>query len=356
MYAKKNQEIATLLNGLSCKIQLLNERGNIVCPINKNKEKIPKEINQLATNYIINGAMYRMLNTSPVYYIYLENVESSSGDLFYLVDNLVTVILNNTEDAPLSEVFLDIVKQNYKSKSLAEMVKSYKLEENIPRTALYINSNLSNEKYLYSLLLDFLPLSEKDILIDLDKNKVLLIKDMEDFSDENALLQFAQAVLETAEEEINVGLKISIGGVKTNLNSLHESYHEALKAMEVGMQFRKNETIFQYDKLLFERFLLSVPVEVNRPFALLLMNEQTKKILSEEMLQTIDVFFEKNLNSSDAARKLFIHRNTLTYRLDKLHKTVGLDLRCFNDALTFKWLYELYKCTLDYKKTEELLW
>ncbi|MEG0271470.1 MAG: helix-turn-helix domain-containing protein, partial [Clostridia bacterium] len=82
----------------------------------------------------------------------------------------------------------------------------------------------------------------------------------------------------------------------------------------------------------------------------LLFNRKTAKLFNDEMLQTIEMFFRKDLNLSDTARQLFIHRNTLVYRLDKVQRQTGLDLRHFDDAVTFKILYELKKCGLEKPK------
>ena len=89
---------------------------------------------------------------------------------------------------------------------------------------------------------------------------------------------------------------------------------------------------------------MSVPREDSLRYHSLLFNRRTAKLFNEEMLQTIEMFFRKDLNLSDTARQLFIHRNTLVYRLDKVQRQTGLDLRHFDDAVTFKILYKLKRC------------
>lgn len=92
-----------------------------------------------------------------------------------------------------------------------------------------------------------------------------------------------------------------------------------------------------------ERFLMQTPEETASRYYSLLFNRKTAKLLNEDMLKTITMFFDKNLNLSDASRELYIHRNTLVYRLDKVQKQLGLDLRRFHDAMTFKLLLDLKK-------------
>ena len=114
--------------------------------------------------------------------------------------------------------------------------------------------------------------------------------------------------------------------------------------MEVGRVFNPDDSIHVFRDLMLERFLMNVPREESLYYHGLLFNRKTAKLFNEEMLQTIDMFFRKDLNLSDTARQLFIHRNTLVYRLDKVQRQTGLDLRHFDDAVTFKILCELKKC------------
>ena len=137
---------------------------------------------------------------------------------------------------------------------------------------------------------------------------------------------------------------MGIGEEKHTLAQLGESYAEAKRAMEVGSIFHPGESIHMFRRLMLERFLMNVPREESMLYHSLLFNRKTAKLFNEEMLQTIEMFFRKDLNLSDTARQLFIHRNTLVYRLDKVQRQTGLDLRHFDDAVTFKILYELKKC------------
>ena len=157
-------------------------------------------------------------------------------------------------------------------------------------------------------------------------------------------IPFAQAVQETLMEEAVQTAIVGIGEEKHTLAQLGESYAEAKRAMEVGSIFHSGESIHMFRRLMLERFLMNVPREESMLYHSLLFNRKTAKLFNEEMLQTIEMFFRKDLNLSDTARQLFIHRNTLVYRLDKVQRQTGLDLRHFDDAVTFKILYELKKC------------
>ena len=145
-------------------------------------------------------------------------------------------------------------------------------------------------------------------------------------------------------EEAVQTVVVGIGEEKHALSQLWESYAEARRAMEVGHIFNVASSIHVFRRLMLERFLMEVPHDESMYYHNLLFNRRNAKLFNEEMLQTIEMFFRKDLNLSDTARQLFIHRNTLVYRLDKVLRQTGLDLRHFDDAVTFKILYELKKC------------
>ena len=107
---------------------------------------------------------------------------------------------------------------------------------------------------------------------------------------------------------------------------------EAKTAIEVGRLYRDEQQVFVFRKLLIERFLRDVPEDMAKKYNSLLFNRSTARLFNEEMIQTIKKFFENSLNLSETARQLYIHRNTLVYRLDKVQRNIGLDLRDFDDA------------------------
>ncbi len=131
-------------------------------------------------------------------------------------------------------------------------------------------------------------------------------------------------------------VKISYGNVVSELKDVSRSYKEARMALSVGKIFYADQDIFAYGTLGIGRLIYQLPIPLCRMFIKEIFNSQTPDEFDEETLQTIDKFFENSLNVSETSRQLFIHRNTLVYRLDKIQKGTGLDLRVFEDAITFK--------------------
>jgi len=177
---------------------------------------------------------------------------------------------------------------------------------------------------------------DEGAVVELDRHTAALILKCAD-RDEEETCQLGQAIEDTFEQDANSPVYVGIGGIKGNLGQLRESMKEARRAIEVGRIYYKGERVFQYRRLLAERFCADVPQEMVQQYTQALFNRETSRLFNDVMMQTIDAFFENSLNLSETARKLYIHRNTLVYRLDKIQKTVGLDLRSFDDAATF-WL------------------
>ena len=146
------------------------------------------------------------------------------------------------------------------------------------------------------------------------------------------------AVMGTVGEETGGKLLGGIGEIQMSLGSMNRSLHEARRALEIGRAFRPGGKVYSYRSLLIERFMCEIPPETARLYYEMLFNKKNARVFNEEMVQTIDKFFDCHLNVSEAARQLYIHRNTLVYRLDKVQKATGLDLRAFDDAITFKML------------------
>lgn len=204
----------------------------------------------------------------------------------------------------------------------------------------------------FDLLRDITPMQDKDVLIDVDRHTVALVKDMSDGDTVEEMCQYAQALQETLMSETAHQMTVGIGRSRHTMDELRESYAEAKRAIEVGRIFQPESSLYVFSRLILERFLMELPQDISAYYHSLLFNRKTLRLFNEEMLYTIDMFFKKDLNLSDTARQLYIHRNTLVYRLDKVQRQTGLDLRSFDDAVTFKILMELKKCgggTLDRK-------
>ena len=146
---------------------------------------------------------------------------------------------------------------------------------------------------------------------------------------------------------------VSYSNVADDIMELSDAYKEARTALEVGKIFYADKNVFGYNRLGIGRLIYQLPIPLCKMFIREIFDNKSPDDFDEETLVTIDKFFENSLNVSETSRQLYIHRNTLVYRLDKLQKSTGLDLRVFEDAITFKIAlmvvrYMKYMETLEY--------
>lgn len=258
-----------------------------------------------------------------------------------LVSTLGSVNDSHTETS--YDVYRRALRGELNGSELEALSHEHQLPSDLKRCVLVFHIVQTDSERAYDLLKDITPLQDKDVLVDMDRHTVVLLKDMSDEDDLDELTQFAQALQETLMGETAHQMTIGIGRSRHTMDELRESYMEARRAIEVGRIFKPEESIFVYSRLILERFLMELPQDISAYYHGLLFNRKNQRLFNDEMLYTIDMFFKKDLNLSDTARQLYIHRNTLVYRLDKVQKQIGLDLRSFEDAVTFKILMELKK-------------
>ena len=133
-----------------------------------------------------------------------------------------------------------------------------------------------------------------------------------------------------------MNVKVSFGTIVQELKDVSKSYKEAKMALDVAKIFYAEKNVAAYSALGIGRLIYQLPISLCKMFIEEIFGDNVPDNLDEETLNTINKFFENNLNVSETSRQLFVHRNTLVYRIEKLQKSTGLDLRSFDDALTFK--------------------
>ena len=194
------------------------------------------------------------------------------------------------------------------------------------------------ERPLAELLREIAPLEEQDLMAEDGTGQVLVIKAGEDPEE---IAEFAEALIGTVEGETGVRLKAGIGNVHGSPEEWPAGYREALEALETGERFRSRSPVRVYAHQMLERLTEQIPAEIRKNMRQQVFGEHPERILTPEILETADSFFEADLNLSVAARQMFVHRNTLIYRLDRIQRETGLDLRVFRDAVIFRLLMML---------------
>ena len=347
MYIEKRyiQKIQKVFDALTLSLRLVDAQGQYLVPAGGESVALPAHALAHGLNHHIGDQLIRALDMNPALCLVASDAAAGAEDILCVADAMIMSLFKSSLSiASHTDVYRRVLKQELSGTDLTSRAGEHQIPLNMDRCVMLFQMDHTDKASAYSILGELIPLSDTDVLVEMNRHVVALIKDMDGIDGAEELYQFAQAVQETLMEEAVRTVMVGIGEEKNNLAQLGESYTEARRAMEVGHIFNPEESIHVFRQLLLERFLMNVPREESLHYHNLLFNRRTAKLFNEEMLQTIEMFFRKDLNLSDTARQLFIHRNTLVYRLDKVQRQTGLDLRHFDDAVTFKILYELKKC------------
>ena len=193
----------------------------------------------------------------------------------------------------------------------------------------------------------------KDFITAVDEKNIIVVREVKPGETQDDLEKTAQVMVDMLNTEAMSQVHVAYGTVVNELKEVSRSYKEAKMALDVGKIFFSNKNVVAYAKLGIGRLIYQLPIPLCRMFIKEIFDGKSPDEFDDETLTTINKFFENSLNVSETSRQLYIHRNTLVYRLDKLQKSTGLDLRVFEDAITFKIAlmvvrYMKYMETLEY--------
>ncbi len=188
----------------------------------------------------------------------------------------------------------------------------------------------------FEMLQNMFPDKSKDYVISVGEHDIVLVKEIKPGTDSKEIERMATSISDTLSTEFYAKVAIGVSTAVDNIKDLARAYKEAQVAIEVGKVFETEKNIISYENLGIGRLIYQLPTTLCEMFLQEVFKKGSLDSLDRETLMTIQCFFENNLNVSETSRKLFVHRNTLVYRLEKIRKLTGLDLREFEHAITFK--------------------
>ena len=206
----------------------------------------------------------------------------------------------------------------------------------MPRVAFLIETKETNDVGALETVRSMFADNENDFVASIDENNIILVKELPNGEGMEELKGIAYTICDMLNTEAMSQVRVSFGNVAEDIRKVPTSYKEARLALSVGKIFSSGQTVIAYSSLGIGRLIYQLPLPMCRMFIGEIFKDSSPEEYDEETLTTINQFFDNNLNVSETSRKLYIHRNTLVYRLDKLQKNTGLDLRVFDDAITFK--------------------
>ena len=230
----------------------------------------------------------------------------------------------------------DIISDNIMLGDIYMRAKELRVPADVPRGVFVVRSLRKGESVPIDLIQSQFPDRQNDFVLSVGEGDVVLIRQVGEGSGIKELNKVAAQMEEALRDGTESTVVVGIGTVANHLRELAKSYKEAQIAIEVGKVFDTEKYIINYENLGIGRLIYQLPTTLCEMFLQEIFKKNPIDALDQETLFTIHKFFENNLNVSETARKLFVHRNTLVYRLEKIKKLTGLDLREFDDAITFK--------------------
>ena len=230
----------------------------------------------------------------------------------------------------------NIVTENILPGDIYVRAKELRFTADITRGVLVVRLGSVMDLSAVELLQDLFPDKHHDFVISVSDTDIAIIKELPLSGDLKYLHKLAEEIEQKLHSELALRAVIGVGTPARNLRELADRYKEALISIDVGKVFDAEKTIISYESLGIGRLIYQLPTTLCEIFLSEVFKRNPIEALDSETLFTIDRFFENSLNVSETSRKLFVHRNTLVYRLEKIKKITGLDLREFDHAIIFK--------------------
>lgn len=302
-------------------------------------EDIPAFVASQAENQLVAGYQYFKVNDNGTaeYVVIIKGEDEETYRIGKIAAfALQSLIVAYKERFDRDNFIKNLLLDNLLLVDIYSRAKKLKIENNVRRVVYIVESDAEKELVVLECLRGLFPTKSKDFVTAVDERIIIVVKELHEKDSIVEIENVAQQIFDKLTGEVIQGVRVAIGTVVSDLKNVSMSYKEAKMALEVGSIFETNKSIINYERLGIGRLIFQLPNALCRMFINEVLHGISIDQFDEETLTTVNKFFENNLNVSETSRQLYIHRNTLVYRLDKLLKVTGLDLRNFDDAITFQ--------------------
>lgn len=232
--------------------------------------------------------------------------------------------------------FKSLLMDNMLMIDIFDRARKLRIDIEAYRAVLIIELKEKRRSDMIDIIKNVFAGSSEDFVTAVNKNDVIAIKRVETSGSYDQMDAAARKICAAIKRETGEEIRVSYGSIVSDLKEISKSYKEARMSLDVSEIFFEGRDINPYNKLGIGRLVYQLPIPLCRLFIKEIFGDIAIDEMDKETITTINKFFENSLNVSETSRQLYIHRNTLVYRLDKIQKTTGLDLRVFEDAITFK--------------------
>ena len=325
-------------------IGVVDENATIIAcselsKIGTSNEFVSLDLSDSHDIFIRDGYTYKPFGShrKPDYAVFVEGTD----DMAAKYASIMAITLANIkqyydEKYDRNNFIKNVVLDNILPGDIVIKARELHFNSEISRVVFLIRIVSANDISAYDVIQNLFPDKSKDFVFNITETDIVLVKEIKNTVESKDLEKLARSIVDTLSSEFYTRVNVGIGTTVVGIKELARSFKDAQVALEVGKVFDTDKAIVSYDNLGIARLIYHLPTTLCETF----LNEVFKKssidALDHETLFTIQRFFENSLNVSETSRKLFVHRNTLVYRLEKIKKLTGLDLREFDHAIIFK--------------------
>ena len=268
-------------------------------------------------------------------------VAAGTGEDVYMVGKMAAFQIQNLlvaykERFDKDNFIKNLLLDNLLLIDIYSRAKKLHIQTDVKRVVMIVETESGKDNNVLEVMRTYFGSNSKDFITAVDENNVIVVKDLSDGDQSKDIEKAALGMESYLKKEGIGGIHIAYGTVVREIKEVSRSYKEAKMALDVGKIFFDERDIIAYSELGIGRLIYQLPIPLCKMFIKEIFGGKNPDDFDEETITTINKFFENSLNVSETSRQLFIHRNTLVYRLDKLQKSTGLDLRVFEDAITFR--------------------
>ncbi|MEG1846336.1 MAG: helix-turn-helix domain-containing protein, partial [Oscillospiraceae bacterium] len=325
-------------------IGVIDESGTVIScsELGRIGEVLSSEVTAvfaLGETTAVDGYSYKPFGTHmhPEYAVFVSgNDEMAAKYIDILAVSLSSIKQYYDEKYDRGNFIKNVILDNILPGDIYLKARELRFNNEVTRVVILIRITEDVDASAFDIIQNLFPDKTKDFVINLNESDIALIKEVKTNIETKDLEKLARSIADSLGVEFYSHVLVGIGTTVEGIKELARSFREAQVSLEVGKVFDTEKTIVSYDNLGIARLIYQLPTTLCDMFLKEVFKRGSIESLDQETLFTIQKFFENNLNVSETSRKLFVHRNTLVYRLEKIKKLTGLDLREFDDAIVFK--------------------
>lgn len=321
----------------------MDTEGNVLASTSDHFSEFMEEgqefVQSPADSQVLNGCQFfKIYDEAQLEYIVV--IRGDSEEVYtigkIIVFQIQSLLVAYKERYDKDNFIKNLLLDNLLMVDIYNRAKKLHIEMDSRRVVFIIETNKEKDSGALETVRSMFATQTQDFITAVDEKNIILVKEVGQKEKIGDLEKTAQVIVDMLNTEAMSRVHVAFGTIVKELKEVSRSYKEAKMALDVGKIFYSDKHVIAYGSLGIGRLIYQLPMPLCKMFIKEIFSDKSPNEFDEETLMTINKFFENSLNVSETSRQLYIHRNTLVYRLDKLQKSTGLDLRVFDDAITFK--------------------